>query len=803
MEKQQKLEWEAAHSIAINVDLVSAAKKQLKFLAAVDRNRWLYAGPGLDRAIYRYKVYWLPLLAKHSESPLFEGSLVVPLDCEWIWHSHRLNPIRYKKDCEEFYGRIIDNKNVISSVEGTSKKQTEDVWKTLFPGEPFELDLELQQENISGQGVVEEKFTKYDLVSAVQRQTPFFHQVSQLHMNDSRYIEGAVARYRGFLHLIKRNKEQGIKSFVVPTYDIDLIWHTHQLHPASYGEDLLKLMGRILEHDDTDSDRTKGQKLDVGFTGTNRTFEDLFGRRYWRAGAMYKGSAPSPVRLTPYSGSVTKKVPSCDESPKIALPVMEVFEVMLEFVGVRNLPEGHNGSLFVSFSKSQPDKMFNAKRTLKVVQGSGEKQVATFQCQPTGSMLFELMSSPSVSMGTTSISLEDFLLPDSDLTVEKWLDLIPSSNTTASKPIGLRVAISVTIPTPAPYTLNMVRSQQPIPGKVQFSRNLTRIVDQDGKMVLNLHMRELQKSRGKKECRRRVVVGIMASGKTSTLAEFAGSKWSMVNSPWSVKLPNANNDDGHLFELTGPHTVRFFRGGRLDYESRRTEHSQHEPHLFTAVKFSAEEPYGTAVALLDMKSGTVKVKEEWFILPGLIVTFILGNILRKINQAPLRKAVGVNAAINEGCGNMAKSGGCGSMMANCGVTGVSSGCGSCGSMMANCRVSGGCGNMMANCGVSGVSGGCGVSGGKSRSMMANCGVSGVSGGCGVNGGKSGNKMANCGVSSVSGACGVSSGKSENTMANCGVSASCGVGNGVSGKMMANCGVVLVATAVLAVVLVES
>lgn len=53
MERQQELEWKEAQSIEINVDLVSAAKRHLKFLAAVDRNRWLYEGPGLDRAIYR------------------------------------------------------------------------------------------------------------------------------------------------------------------------------------------------------------------------------------------------------------------------------------------------------------------------------------------------------------------------------------------------------------------------------------------------------------------------------------------------------------------------------------------------------------------------------------------------------------------------------------------------------------------------------------------------------------------------------------------------------------------------------
>jgi hypothetical protein len=54
MEKQQELEWAKAQKIATNVDLVAAAKKQLRFLAEVDRHRYLYDGPSLDRAIHRY-----------------------------------------------------------------------------------------------------------------------------------------------------------------------------------------------------------------------------------------------------------------------------------------------------------------------------------------------------------------------------------------------------------------------------------------------------------------------------------------------------------------------------------------------------------------------------------------------------------------------------------------------------------------------------------------------------------------------------------------------------------------------------
>jgi hypothetical protein len=118
-------------------------------------------------------------------------------------------------------------------------------------------------------------------------------------MHHQRFLEEALARYKGFLYLIKMNQEKGMQLFRVPTYDVDLMWHTHQLLPVTYHNDMLKLLGRVLEHDDTDADRSEGKKLDVGFTGTTEQFESNFGIRYWKAGAMYRGNLPSPVTSTP------------------------------------------------------------------------------------------------------------------------------------------------------------------------------------------------------------------------------------------------------------------------------------------------------------------------------------------------------------------------------------------------------------------------------------------------------------------------------------------------------------------------
>ncbi|KAL2903899.1 Glycine-rich domain-containing protein 2 [Bienertia sinuspersici] len=84
--------------------------------------------------------YWLHLIAKHLENPISDESLVVPLDCEWIWHCHRLNPIRYKTDCEKLYGRVLDNYNILSSTQGTSMRETKKIWNIMYPIEPYELD---------------------------------------------------------------------------------------------------------------------------------------------------------------------------------------------------------------------------------------------------------------------------------------------------------------------------------------------------------------------------------------------------------------------------------------------------------------------------------------------------------------------------------------------------------------------------------------------------------------------------------------------------------------------------------------
>ena len=170
------------------------------------------------------------------------------------------------------------------------------------------------------------------------------------------------------------------------------------------------------------------------------------------------------------------------------------------------MPEGHKGKLLVSFSKKQPDRLFSTKRTLSILSRSREKQVAYFQCEPTGEFLFELKSRSSSnisvprsskSLGYCSLSLQEFWASGTQLSVDKWLTVVPGIAN--SGPILLHVAVSFTIPTPGSLVFDLIRPQPflknpcflPLPGskKFQQGKTWTRIIDDGGNDVVSLQMR--------------------------------------------------------------------------------------------------------------------------------------------------------------------------------------------------------------------------------------------------------------------------------------------------------------------------
>lgn len=87
--------------------------------------------------------------------------------------------MQYKNDCGRVYGKILDSKNVESSIRAKSQRKSEEMWAQFYPDEPFELD----SSTISSQKIVDVNAgaagnITYDLVSAANRQSTFYYQVS-------------------------------------------------------------------------------------------------------------------------------------------------------------------------------------------------------------------------------------------------------------------------------------------------------------------------------------------------------------------------------------------------------------------------------------------------------------------------------------------------------------------------------------------------------------------------------------------------------------------------------------------------
>ena len=88
-------------------------------------------------------------------------------------------------------------------------------------------------------------------LSIFSRQGSFFYQVSLDHYRDSEFLVDAFTRYRMYLFLKKQYKDK----FLVPCYDMDLVWHTHQVSTLHYTKDMNAILGFVLKHDDSVNDR--------------------------------------------------------------------------------------------------------------------------------------------------------------------------------------------------------------------------------------------------------------------------------------------------------------------------------------------------------------------------------------------------------------------------------------------------------------------------------------------------------------------------------------------------------------------
>ena len=299
--------------------------------------------------IFRYELFWLPLLAQHPTV-----DLAAPLDIAWVWHVHMLSPLSYERDCNEIVSVLVDHRILVGKAREKGLKKARALWNQEYPREPFEVDLNAPVTCVQDF----ESRIQYDIKSACQRQRVFYYQVSLPHYADKTFLREAVKRYKH--HLLFKQKNQD--AFLVPCYDFDLIWHAHQVNPLVYRHDTFKLLGRVLNHDDSVNDRQPGSKL---FSS------ELSTRDIWKAagipfevnGAMFRGEPPIENVINP-------------DLAEYSSMVSLLYTVELLRVEVEGLPNSKSYTVQIE--------VINGKRVIKkkvkgpIARIHGSKAVAKF-----------------------------------------------------------------------------------------------------------------------------------------------------------------------------------------------------------------------------------------------------------------------------------------------------------------------------------------------------------------------------------------------------------------------------------------
>ncbi|KAK4129812.1 hypothetical protein N657DRAFT_640483 [Parathielavia appendiculata] len=122
-----------------------------------------------------------------------------------------------------------------------------------------------------------------DLCGAVMRQGIFVEKMCRLdwlHSPAARdTMERLLTKYKRFMDIMQASQGQ----LLVPTLDVDLAWHTHQMSPSKYYCYTVTKLSRFVDHDD----KIDEAKLSEQFEWTSKTYQEMYGEVYSECTCWY------------------------------------------------------------------------------------------------------------------------------------------------------------------------------------------------------------------------------------------------------------------------------------------------------------------------------------------------------------------------------------------------------------------------------------------------------------------------------------------------------------------------------------
>ena len=287
--------------------LIPASQELIRILHAADIIPSLHTNDGLRQAIHRYAV-WMTVLENIGEGAL---DLSPPNDIFFIWIVHKLAPLKYYNDCMRIHGRLLDVQRSETLLE-IQQQNTKELWP---PDEPWTLVESLASQSCSSSNTL----YSCDLFASAKKQFDFLFQISRPQFLNEEYLTRSLDRYRRFTQLAT---QPGGVEFAVPTYDIDLMWHSHMIDVLSYRNYFLNSAGFVLNHDDGSSSQIEKILLKK-YKETSDAYETTFNMPYVLCGC----EKMSPTRPTEWKYKDSLSEMLCEMMPEICVENITTFGI--------------------------------------------------------------------------------------------------------------------------------------------------------------------------------------------------------------------------------------------------------------------------------------------------------------------------------------------------------------------------------------------------------------------------------------------------------------------------------------------
>ncbi|WWC72040.1 uncharacterized protein I206_105999 [Kwoniella pini CBS 10737] len=182
------------------------------------------------------------------------------------WHAHLLNPTIYAKELEGVYAALANLDFPLAAIATAIRQETLPTFQPVTPDKEKSL--------------MKTVWSSEDIGKAIERQAKFIGNMERIGWLRDQYwekglteLQFSIVLYHAWLDLMQSTQS---KYFLVPRLDIDLAWHTHQLHHTRYKADTIRILGKLLNHNDAAGDEKIGDGLEV----TKKLWKDRFGWEY-------------------------------------------------------------------------------------------------------------------------------------------------------------------------------------------------------------------------------------------------------------------------------------------------------------------------------------------------------------------------------------------------------------------------------------------------------------------------------------------------------------------------------------------